>query len=720
MAKKTAMLKIQLIISSLVVAVSTAMTVWSVVTHNPNHRGVGTYFSGNCSRASMLNSVIHAIMNILSSLLLSSGNYCMQLLVSPSRYEIDKAHSRGISLRIGVPNVTNLRHISRGRMVGWLSLGFTAALLHFVWNSVIFTSLPIVSIPRALATADFQTAPDNWTTSDPLPQRWWWNFPSGDRWGTVKYDLAPVYTMKTNVASLTRLDPVECVNEYLNPLKSTRSVLVVAHNMTAEHNNGSSLLDGWVSGWDYWDAGNYWLCSAYDPGEYSKVCSSEWADTLDDGWVVGKSAGFPNILVDHCLVGDEGNNEERCGLHYSLHIMIIVCICSSLQCLLVLWTNIYFRRYSPSGESGRRRRVLITIGDAITDFLYEPSTEINEEREGQTGSNTAKGDFYQLRLTQWNEYQSYWFTAVSIRTWTTALIMFSIGLAVPSGLIGDYINRLKTEGMNLSFFDIWGLGFETNPSMIGHSFWKSQGEGGVDLIGNVLVANSPQVIVSFIYLFYNSILTRQLVADEWTRFTRPEGKKPLRVTSPVGMQRSSYFLSLPLKYSILLMIGSILLHWFISQGIFVVQTSSFGPGANGERHPEFDVSARGYSALGVLLAIILGAVLVLVLVVNSFARKFQSVPAGFQLMGMNSSGISLMCQRPEEDFDAHLFPVRIGVVSEGENNEEEVTHVKESRIVFSTAIDLEQPKEGSWYLQPTLITTGKRARRRFFRWQKKV
>ncbi|OTB13098.1 hypothetical protein K445DRAFT_320282 [Daldinia sp. EC12] len=703
MAKKTTMLKMQLIISTLVVGVSTAIMVWSVVKYNPNHRGVGTYFSGNCSRASSLNTFIHALMNILSSLLLSSGNYCMQLLVSPSRHEVEKAHIKGIALRIGVPNVTNLRHIARERVIGWLSLGATAALLHLVWNSVIFTSLPVVSIPRAVATSDFQVAPDNWTTSDPLPLRSWWNFPPGDRWGTVKYDVSPVYNLKTNAASLTRLEPKECVNEYLNPLTSTRGVLVVAKNMTTEQNHNSSLLDGWMSGWDYWDAGNYWLCAAYDPGYYTKICSLKWADTLDDSWVVGKSAGFPDIMVDYCLVTDQGNNEERCGLHYSLHIMIIVCVCSCLQCFLVLWTNIYVRRYDAPGESGRRQRALVTIGDAIADFLHEPSTQPDGASEDIKRPITTKGDFYELRVTQWNESQNYWFTAVNMRTWITALILFAIGLGVPSGLIGDYIKRLKTQGMDLSFRNIWGLGFEVNPSMIGHSFWKSQGEGGIDIIGNVLVANIPQVIVSFIYLFYNSILTRQLVADEWTRFTRSEGKKPLRVTSPVGMQRSSYFLSLPLKYSVLLMTGSILLHWFISQGIFVVQTSSFGPGADGQRYSEFDVSARGYSALGVLLAITLGGVLVLALVVNSFARKYKGVPAGFQLIGLNSSGISLMCQRPEGDSDAHLFPVRIGVVSERENEKEEIGDAKAGRLVFSTAINLEQPKTGSWYLQPALI-----------------
>lgn len=256
----------------------------------------------------------------------------------------------------------------------------------------------------------------------------------------------------------------------------------------------------------------------------------------------------------------------------------------------------------------------------------------------------------------------------------------------------------------MSLSGIWQLGFKANSAMIGHSFWQST-NSAADIIGNILVANSPQVIVSFIYLFFNSILTRQLVADEWSRFIRDDGKKTLRVTSPVGLQRSSYFLSLPMKYSIILATGSIGLHWFISQGIFLVQTSSFGPGPTGEWHPEFDVSARGYSALGVILAIALGAILILALMINSFARSFRDIPAGFQLLGLSSAGIGLMCQRPADDTNAHLFPVSIGVVPDQDAS----TAGAQGRVAFSTYVGLQRPKNGCWYLQPILVEEKERA-----------
>ncbi|RYP84308.1 hypothetical protein DL769_001223 [Monosporascus sp. CRB-8-3] len=499
-------------------------------------------------------------------------------------------------------------------------------------------------------------ATDDWTIDNPLPQRPWWKLPPLEKWGVVSYDLAPIYTLKTSAANLTRLEPKECINEYLNPLESTRAVLVVAQNMTTIHNNGSSLLDGWMAGWDDWDGSNYWLCSAYDPGYYSKICTPQWADTLDD-WIVGiggKPEGLPNVVVNYCLVSDGANNEDRCGFHYSAHIMVIVCICTFLQCLFILWTGLYFRKYDPTEEVGRRRQSLVTVGDAIADFLHEPIAQ------DSTGPNFAKGTAYQLHITRWEEHRSYWFTAASTPTWAVSFILFAMGLAVPSGLIGAYISRLKILGMDLSLPEIWRLGFKANPAMIGHSFWKSRNKGSADLIVNVLIANSPQVIMSFIYLFSNAILTRQLVADEW--------------------------------------------------GIFLVQTSSFGPGPAGQRHSEFDISARGYSVLGIILAITLWAVFVLALTIHSFAREFRGIPCGFHLMGMSSAGIGLMCKRPEDDSDAYLFPVSIGVLHDKKNQEIE-RKGKQGHLAFSTHIKLEQPKAGCWYLQPTLLT-GKAGRRR--------
>jgi hypothetical protein len=53
-------------------------------------------------------------------------------------------------------------------------------------------------------------------------------------------------------------------------------------------------------------------------------------------------------------------------------------------------------------------------------------------------------------------------------------------------------------------------------------------------------------------------------------------RKTLRVSAPVGIQRSSYFVSMPLRYGIPLISTMSLLHWLVSQSLFVVATISYG------------------------------------------------------------------------------------------------------------------------------------------------
>ncbi len=68
------------------------------------------------------------------------------------------------------------------------------------------------------------------------------------------------------------------------------------------------------------------------------------------------------------------------------------------------------------------------------------------------------------------------------------------------------------------------------------------------LIANVLIANCPQLILSILFIFYNAMLSTFLVQREFSlMYAR---RKTLRVSEPVGIQRSSYFISLPLRYGL--------------------------------------------------------------------------------------------------------------------------------------------------------------------------
>lgn len=90
---------------------------------------------------------------------------------------------------------------------------------------------------------------------------------------------------------------------------------------------------------------------------------------------------------------------------------------------------------------------------------------------------------------------------------------------------------------------------------------------------NVIMANIVQVLVSLAYVAYNGLVSCMLVADEWSGFAKD--RKTLRVSASVGIQRSSYTLSMPLSYGIPMTILSSILHWLVSQSTFVVRINKF-------------------------------------------------------------------------------------------------------------------------------------------------
>jgi hypothetical protein len=90
----------------------------------------------------------------------------------------------------------------------------------------------------------------------------------------------------------------------------------------------------------------------------------------------------------------------------------------------------------------------------------------------------------------------------------------------------------------------------------------------------VLLVDLPQVICSLVHFSYNYLLTIMLLSHEWTRYYLT--KKPLRVSNPVGKQRSTYFLSLPYRYGIPFIVASSTLRYLISQSLFLARIEFFG------------------------------------------------------------------------------------------------------------------------------------------------
>jgi len=241
-----------------------------------------------------------------------------------------------------------------------------------------------------------------------------------------------------------------------------------------------------------------------------------------------------------------------------------------------------------------------------------------------------------------------------------------------------------------------GIGAVTNPYSMGFGNynsaltlrifgWANNGDESADFTSNtilisfVTVANIPQVIVSCLYFAYNTVYTSMVSADEWSRFTTT--RKTLRTTDPVGMQRSTYWLSLPWTYALPLAAASSVLHWLISQSLFVARTEVLS--TEGEPEP-VSYMAVGYSPLAILFSLLFGSAMVLGMIVNG-ARKLK----GGILVGNNSLAIAAACQRPEKDCDAYLKPVMWGALK-GEEG-------KEQHCCF-TSMEVEPPKVGELYI----------------------
>jgi hypothetical protein len=199
------------------------------------------------------------------------------------------------------------------------------------------------------------------------------------------------------------------------------------------------------------------------------------------------------------------------------------------------------------------------------------------------------------------------------------------------------------------------------------------------------------------------MLSTFLVSDELVGYAKI--RKTLRVSAPEGIQRSSYFVSMPARYGIPLMVTIGVLHWTVSQSIFVVCIDRYL--SNGMEQPALRYITSGFSCVAILTckfsahhlahpsciaklmkfpAMIIGIVLILALVVLSTRRYSGEIP----LASTCSAAISALCHPPEEDSEVAYFPVMWGEVGRDENS---VRHCS-----FTTAVDVKQPTEGYIYI----------------------
>ena|ERR1700760_2754535 len=89
-------------------------------------------YEGDCEVVKDLDTGLHLVINVLSTLLLGACNYAMQILSAPTRDEIDSAHKERVWLDIGILSFKNLRRIDPRRKNLWILFLLSSLPLHLL------------------------------------------------------------------------------------------------------------------------------------------------------------------------------------------------------------------------------------------------------------------------------------------------------------------------------------------------------------------------------------------------------------------------------------------------------------------------------------------------------------------------------------------------------------------------------------------------------------
>lgn len=325
--------------------------------------------------------------------------------------------------------------------------------------------------------------------------------------------------------------------------------------------------------------------------------------------------------VDYCLLQPPPTSTDRCRFEYAPGIMVVICIINFVK--ICVMSSVWFARLRNAKQrriASRHKEIAVldTLGDAVASFMRQPDPTTMgmclATRKDFQGHQVAEAN---REPRQWQEQDVFWNSAASLRRWITLLLLW-VGFAQCKDsitLTGDYsyscilipaiasvslartLSSLSARGISRRIPNLWNLGFGalTPFTFLEIGLPRHDPSG---LISNVLVANLPQFILSVLYILYNRMISTFLVQQEFSRMKSV--RKPLRVSEPLGIQRGSYFISLPLRYGIPLYGTSALMHWLISQSIFLARITAFFPDGNVDAGNSF--STCGYSPIALFIS----------------------------------------------------------------------------------------------------------------------
>ncbi|GAP85633.2 hypothetical protein SAMD00023353_1301040 [Rosellinia necatrix] len=410
---------------------------------------------------------------------------------------------------------------------------------------------------------------------------------------------------------------------------------------------------------------------------------------IDKDWQVYNQI---SVKVDYCLSGGVEHREADCAIRYSSVLLLVVtglngCV---LTCVYFAW-NIHRAQMKEVAKGRWEEEQLTTVDEAVSSFLqhedqYTMTATFLEcsDYDDSIGFCTPAAVVESRAAADRLRSNLRWYRGAGRVLWYTTTFVFVGAAAAITFLVVKAVGALTDYGIPTDLASLWRMGVgETHGYTI--ALTKAIASLGANAFyGTLFLANVPQVVLGVGWWLANSLLTRLLLAQRWAKFIVK--RSGLRVPSPQGQQRRSFFLSLPYRYSIPLLILSAVLHWLLSQSFFVVQTRGFVYDMAYQDKDQFvrdealDASVIGYSTIAFILslAIVFGIFIGIVLLAMKPlpSREIGPCEGGTEtdgnllvtrmpLVSTCSAAISAACHPGPGSCDAHLKPVQWGKTRSG-------------------------------------------------------
>ncbi|KAI0191032.1 hypothetical protein EV127DRAFT_453382 [Xylaria flabelliformis] len=549
-------------------------------------------FDGSCTTSSTLNLFLHFLINVVSTAVLSSSNFFMQILNVPSRQEINRAHNWLQSLDIGIPSIKNLRHLSKPKSASWLIFLITSVPIHLLFNSSVFeTTYEGCQWHMTMATKAFTQAAPYFSPGaslspagslGPVAKPAWEPTPYyiGGYGETVSIDQYwnATSVVRQKIASVAEkshswvfLSAAQSYSEYAscNPRKKYGDVVLILDSTASEA--------GWARSDIFTFDPSTNLSARWDTHIPPGTINPLWFSTQCNTTREKSSSGRDDACTNTCL-GAMGVDEYQFDLsktlltaHEPWHISFFPavrlhnktlfekglnlndqfdsfrvdhCLAEPIQTsckvgmsnvlLLIVILSILIKVIQGGIVVWKLPSTsLVTPGDAIESFILYPDPVT--EGLGTLDIVDARRIEHQTKATYSNPV--------------------TIGLKLTTEI---QPRKWKESPRRLRHIIPYGTWIKTYSLLFA---------GPPGYIATALFANTPQLILSVCYFSYNSLLTQFNVEKEWNAFSI--SYQPLRVSYPAGQQVSSYRLQLPYRYSVPLILISIALHWVLSNAVFL-------------------------------------------------------------------------------------------------------------------------------------------------------